>query len=91
LVHKLLAIEEIVGMGGAAYSLRALQSNGTLSLAYTAKDAATGKMRTEEHRVNGPLALNGTTSEPEIDPELANRCIIAAVDESREMTCYFPN
>jgi DNA primase len=47
LVHKILAIEEEVGMGGAAYSIRNIQSSTKITVAATGKDTATGKMRTE--------------------------------------------
>jgi hypothetical protein len=51
LVNKILAIEEEVGMGGAAYSIRNIQSSKKITVAATGKDAATGKMRTEEYTV----------------------------------------
>ncbi len=42
LVHKILAIEE-EGMGGAAYSIRNIQSSKKITVAATGKDSGTGK------------------------------------------------
>jgi hypothetical protein len=46
----------------------------------------TGKLRTEEYRVKGPVALMITTTEVELDYETSNRFITLSIDESREMT-----
>lgn len=42
LVHKILAIEEEEGMGGAAYSIRNIQSSKKITVAATGKDPGTG-------------------------------------------------
>ena len=86
LVHKILAIEEAKGMGGSAYSIRAMQSSRHLTVAATIKDPATGKMKTEEYRVEGPVAIMLTTTEVELDAEMENRFLSLSIDESREMT-----
>jgi hypothetical protein len=86
LVHKLLAIEEEHGARDASYSIRNIQSSKYLSIATTGKDSATGKLRTEEYKVKGPVALMITTTEVELDYETSNRFIILTVDESKEMT-----
>jgi DNA primase catalytic core len=86
LVHKLLAIEEEHGARDASYSIRNIQSSKYLSIAATGKDPATGKLRTEEYKVKGPVALMITTTEVELDYETSNRFIILTVDESKEMT-----
>ena len=86
LVHKLLAIEEEHGAREASYSIRNIQSSKYLSIAATGKDSATGKLRTEEYKVKGPVALMITTTEVELDYETSNRFIILTVDESKEMT-----
>ena len=62
LTHKLLALEEAEGLGGAAYSLRALQSSKQLAIATTAKDTVSGKMKTEHYWVQGPVAVLLTTA-----------------------------
>lgn len=86
LVNKILAIEEAEGMGGAAYSIRNIQSAGQITVAATGKDPGTGKMRTEEYTVNGPVCVMITTTATEIDQETASRFIFLTIDESSEMT-----
>ncbi len=86
LVHKILAIEEDVGMGGAAYSIRNIQSSGEITVATTGKDPSTGKMKTENYTVKGPVAVMLTTTAAEIDQETASRFIFLTIDESPEMT-----
>jgi DNA primase len=86
LVHKLLAIEEEHGARDASYSIRNIQSSKYLSIAATGKDPMTGKLKTEEYRVKGPVALMITTTEVELDYETSNRFITLTIDESKEMT-----
>jgi DNA primase len=86
LVNKILAIEEEVGMGGAAYSIRNIQSSKKITVAATGKDAATGKMRTEEYTVRGPVAVMITTTAAELEGETASRFLFLTIDESTEMT-----
>ena len=86
LVHKLLAIEEEHGARDASYSIRNIQSSKYLSIAATGKDQVTGKLKTEEYKVKGPVALMITTTEVELDYETSNRFITLTIDESKEMT-----
>jgi DNA primase len=86
LAHKILAVEELDGMNGAIYSIRAIQSSKKITIAYTGKDAATGKLRTEENTVEGPLSVFITTTKTDIDGETASRFVFLSIDESREMT-----
>jgi hypothetical protein len=86
LVHKILAIEEDAGVGGAAYSIRNIQSAGKITVAVTGKDPGTGKMQTEDHTVNGPVAIMLTTTTSQLDQETASRFMVLAIDESAEMT-----
>jgi len=86
LKHKILAIVEEEGAEKASYALKLLQSEGQLTIASTGKDAATGRMKTEEYHVEGPVAILLTTTSIDIDEELMNRCLILTVDESREQT-----
>jgi len=86
LAHKLLAIEELDGMSGAIYSIRSIQSSKKITIAYTGKDPATGKMRTEENTVEGPLMVFITTTQVDIDSETASRFMFISIDESEEMT-----
>jgi hypothetical protein len=86
LVNKILAIEEAEGMGGAAYSIRNIQSAKKITVAATGKDAATGKMRTEEYTVRGPVCVMITTTQTDVDQETASRFIFLTIDESAAMT-----
>jgi DNA primase catalytic core len=86
LSHKILAVEEFDGMGGAVYSIRSIQSSKKITIAYTGKDAVTGKLKTEENTVEGPLCVFITTTRPDIDGETASRFVFLSIDESREMT-----
>jgi DNA primase len=86
LTHKLIAIEEAEGLGEAAYSLRALQSAKRLTVAVTVKDPASGKMKTEQYEVEGPVAVLMTTTSANLDEETASRFLVITIDESREMT-----
>jgi hypothetical protein len=86
LVHKILAIEEEEGMGGAAYSIRNIQSSKKITVAATGKDPVSGKMRTEEYTVKGPVAVMITTTAAELEGETASRFLFLTIDESSSMT-----
>ncbi|MGH8263396.1 MAG: DNA primase, partial [Steroidobacteraceae bacterium] len=86
LKHKVLAIAEEQGAARASYALKLLQSEGELTIASTSKDAATGKLVTEEYHVEGPVMIALTTTAAEVDEELLNRCLVLAVDEGRAQT-----
>jgi DNA primase catalytic core len=86
LMHRILAIEEAVGMGGAAYSIRNIQSSKKITIATTGKDAKTGEMKTEEHEVLGPVAVMITTTAADLEGETASRFLFLTVDESVQMT-----
>ncbi|HEY1603616.1 MAG TPA: hypothetical protein VGG64_28705 [Pirellulales bacterium] len=84
--HKILAIVEEEGAQQASYALKLLQSEGELMIASTGKDAATGRLVTQEYRVEGPVMIFLTTTAIKIDEELLNRCVVLSVDEDREQT-----
>ena len=86
LVNKILAIEEEAGMGGAAYSIRNMQSSKKITVAATGKDPGTGKMKTEEYTVKGPVAVMITTTAAELEGETASRFLFLTIDESTQMT-----
>ncbi len=86
LVNKILAIEEEVGMGGAAYSIRNIQSSKKITVAATGKDPGTGKMKTEEYTVKGPVCVMVTTTSAELEGETASRFLFLTIDESSKMT-----
>ncbi len=84
--HKVLAIAEEEGASRASYALKLLQSDGKLSLAVPIKDGDSGQISTQIKTVHGPVALFLTTTAPQVDDELANRCIVLTVDDSAEHT-----
>ncbi|QGX39333.1 CHC2 zinc finger domain-containing protein [Permianibacter aggregans] len=86
LKHKILAIAEEEGASRAAYALKLLQSDGSLTMASTGKDPVTGNLITQEYRVEGPVMMFLTTTAIDIDEELLNRCVVLSVNESREQT-----
>jgi DNA primase len=86
LKHKILALAEEEGAARASYALKLLQSEGVLSIASTGKDPETGKLVTQEYRVEGPVMIFSTTTAIDHDEELLNRCLTIGVDESREQT-----
>lgn len=86
LSHKLVAIEELAGLSGAAYSIRSMASSGMLSLATVMKDPASGKLTVREQKVRGPVGFLLTTTRPTLDEEMASRFFTLSLDESRELT-----
>jgi len=86
LQHKILAVSEEEGAERAAYALKLLQSEGQLTIASTGKNPTTGRLETQEYRVEGPVMIFLTTTAVEIDEELRNRCIVLTVDEDRQQT-----
>lgn len=86
LMNKILAVEEAEGMGGAAYSIRNIQSAKEITMAVTGKDPSTGKMETQEYKVKGPVCVMITTTATAIDQETASRFIFLTIDESAAMT-----
>jgi DNA primase catalytic core len=86
LKHKILAIAEQQGAEAASYPLKLLQSEGKLNIASTGKDPVSGKHVTHEYVVEGPVMIFLTTTAPDVDEELMNRCLVLAVNEDREQT-----
>jgi DNA primase len=86
LAHKVLSIAEEEGAARASYALKLLVSEGRLSIAAAGKDPLTGRLVTNTYEVTGPVALLMTTTAAELDPELANRLLVLAVDEGRHQT-----
>lgn len=86
LAHKVLAIVEEAGAARAGYALKLLQSEGELTIASTGKDPATGRLVTQEYRVEGPVMIVLTTTALDVDEELANRALVLSVSEERPQT-----
>jgi hypothetical protein len=86
LKHKILGIVEEEGAAKASYALKLLQSEGELRIASTGKEASTGRLTTQEYRVEGPVMLFLTTTSISVDEELMNRCLVLTVNEDRDQT-----
>lgn len=86
LVHKILAIEEAAGMGGATYSIRTIQSAKKLTIASAGKDPVSGKHQTSEYSVRGPVSVFLTSTQTDFDHETLTRFLCVTVDESSDMT-----
>ena len=86
LKHSILALVEDAGAEKASYALKLLISEKELNIAAAGKDPDTGKQVTEVYHVEGPAAVFYTTTRPEIDPELQNRCLVLSISEERGQT-----
>jgi len=86
LSHKILALAEEEGAHSASYALKLLQSEGELTIASTGKDPATGRLLTHPYSVKGPVMIFMTTTAPDVDDELLNRCLVLGVDEGSKQT-----
>lgn len=87
LKHKVLAIEEEEGMEQAVYAIRTLQSSQRLCVATTRSDPKTGKLKTDEYTVEGPVFIMIATTNPDsLDHETRNRFILMTIDETNEQT-----
>lgn len=86
LVHKLIAVEEEQGITGAGYSIRHLLSSNHLTSMTTIRDESTGKLKAVSHKVQGPVSMMITTTNPEINYETYNRFLVVSVDESQAQT-----
>jgi len=84
--HKVLAIVEEAGAERASYPLKLLLSEGELTIASTGKNEQTGQHATQAYKVKGPVAVMLTTTAVDTDEEFQNRCLLLAVDETRDQT-----
>ena len=86
LKHKFISIEEEEGSSDAGYSLKTMLSAKVLHVASTTTDPQTGRMKADEYRAEGPIAVMVSTTSPDIEPELASRTLLITIDESKEQT-----
>lgn len=86
LKNKLLVSGEDEGLIGSDYVMRELISSKKIKLAAPLKDQATGKLKTVEYEVEGPISLLFSTTKPAIHFENATRCFLLSLDESDEQT-----
>lgn len=86
LKHKLLVSGEDEGLIGSDYAIRELISSKKIKLAAPLKDQASGKLKTVEYEVEGPISLLFSTTKPAIHFENSTRCFLLSLDESDEQT-----
>jgi len=86
LKHKVLAIEEGEGAADATYAIRNLITAQVISIEAAVRDVLTGRLTTMTNRVEGPVAVFMTTTNPEVAPETRNRFFVLGIDESAEQT-----
>lgn len=86
LKNKLLVSGEDEGLIGSDYAIRELISSKKIKLAAPLKDPASGKLKTVEYEVEGPISLLFSTTKPAIHFENATRCFLLSLDESAEQT-----
>ncbi|MBI5243005.1 MAG: hypothetical protein HY922_04875 [Elusimicrobia bacterium] len=84
--NKLMVSGEDEGLLGSDYAMRELISAKKIRLAAPIKDAMSGKMKTVEYEVEGPIALLFSTTRPAIHYENATRCFTLSLDESADQT-----
>jgi DNA primase len=74
-------------MQQALYSIRTLASSQRLTVATTRSDPKTGKLKTDEYTVEGPVFIIIATTNPDaLDAETRSRFVILTIDESEEQT-----
>jgi len=86
LKHKVIMSGEDEGLLGSDYALRELISSKKIRLAIPLSDSDSGKLRTVEYEVEGPIALLFSTTKPAIHFENATRLVTLSLDESPEQT-----
>lgn len=86
LKHKLIIAGEEAGIFGADYSIRELISSKKLTMAAPIRDSITGKMKTVEYEVEGPIALLFSTTQTNQNHENETRFFILSLDETQEQT-----
>jgi hypothetical protein len=87
LVNKVMALEEQKGAESATYAIRTLISSDVLVTQTTIRDNTTGKLTTQENKVDaGRTSVFCTTTNPNIDAETRSRFVVTGITESRELT-----
>lgn len=85
--HKVISIEELMGMEEALYSVRTLLSNQRLELHGLTIDSKTKELKPFEKVVYGPASVMVSTTElSRMDNETKSRFYVLHLDESTEQT-----
>ncbi|OGF56002.1 MAG: hypothetical protein A2452_11110 [Candidatus Firestonebacteria bacterium RIFOXYC2_FULL_39_67] len=87
LKNKVLIIAERDGVEGTAdYSIRCLQSEQQLSISVPNFDKESGRINSDTHIVNGPIAYIESTTQSNIYVDNENRSLSIFLDNSEEHT-----
>ena len=86
LKHKFLSIEESEGSYDASYALKILLSAKEIKVGTTSQDPSTGQRHTQEQKTEGPVSVIVSTTQAEVESELASRTFIVTIDETKEQT-----
>ena len=86
LKHKFLSIEESEGSHDASYALKILLSAKEIKVGTTSQDPSTGQRHTQEQKTEGPVSVIVSTTQAEVESELASRTLIVTIDETKEQT-----
>ena len=86
LAHKTLAISEEKGAEEAIYAIKIMQSEKQLHIASTGKNPKSGRLVTNQYRVNGPVQSMLSTTAENVDEEVKNRALILTANEDRDQT-----
>ncbi len=86
LKNKVLAVEEDTGADDASYAVRNLISSDSLIAEVAVRDAKTGRMTTMRNKVDGPVSVFSTSTNPNVDAETRSRFVVLGIDESKEQT-----
>jgi DNA primase len=81
LVHKIVIVEDMDGVGHILYTLRELQSKKKISRTVPLKDSK-GNLKTIRIEVEGPICLAGTTTQERLYEDNADRCLLIYLDNS---------
>lgn len=89
LQNKVVYIREAPGGEDTEHSLRTFMSENDLKLLTVQKDESTGRNRTEEVVIKGPICFYTTTTSVEVNPENETRLLTITSDESEATTRAF--
>ena len=85
LQHRILVIDDEGSLKELDYILSSLQTRG-LSYSVTHKSPETGKLRSHDYKVKGPVAIMVSASDSKTIKKLANHFLILRMDESPDQT-----
>ncbi|MFA5143997.1 MAG: hypothetical protein WC522_07540 [Candidatus Omnitrophota bacterium] len=85
LQHRILAIDDEGSLKELNAILTSLQNKG-LSYSVTHKSPETGKLRSHDYKVKGPVSVLASVSDTKLIKNLSARFIVLKVDESRDQT-----